>query len=77
MLVKKMSRWNAARPWVGLASAGYLLWIGIKIHRDGGWMGFTILSSVWILVPLYDIYRAITRNRRRTVPPKPQGDESA
>jgi hypothetical protein len=44
---------------------------------DGGWMAFTILSSVRILVPLYDIYRAMMRGRRRTVPPEPRGNESA
>ena len=63
--MNKVSKWWSLfdRPLLSLLGAGLLLWTGIEIHRDGGWIGFTIFFSIWPVVPILDLLRTVRRVR--------------
>ena len=53
------------RPVAGLAGSSLLLWISIKMYRDGESVWFAVTGSIVVLLVVCDIYRDVVRRRRK------------
>jgi hypothetical protein len=53
------------RPMAGLAGSSLLLWISIKMYRDGESVWLPITGSIVVLLVLYDICHDVVRRRRK------------